>query len=57
MNIHIVIKRECEDYHGCSDEIVAVYKNREDAINKVKVLDNDNYNYNTDYHYESYVVN
>jgi hypothetical protein len=39
MKVFIVIERVCVDYHGCSDTILDIYDNREEAEKHLKVCE------------------
>lgn len=54
--VYIIIKNKSEDYHGIYTEIVAVFSEKEAAINKVKELQEDENNCNVEYDYEIYNV-
>jgi hypothetical protein len=56
MIVYIVTKNTSEDYHGTYVEIIAVFQTQESAINRVKELQEDNYNYNIVYDCEAYNV-
>ena len=54
--VHVIIKSESVDYHGCYDEIVEIYDNIEDAEKKKKELLEENNNCNIDYFIDTYNV-
>lgn len=54
--VHVIIKTESKDYHGTYEEIVSIHGDQQDAQNKVNKLIEENFDYDTDYYYETYDV-
>ena len=54
--VHILIEQKSEDYHGTYKEIIAVFKNKEDAIKRMEQLREENYNCNIEYDYDTWNV-
>ena len=57
MTVYVVFKRTCEDYHGCSDEIVNIYSAEKSARDCIEDEERDNFNCNIDFHFEAFSVN
>jgi hypothetical protein len=56
MEVYLIIEAKSEDYHGTYKEVIGVYKNKDDALMKIKELEEDNSSCNTEYDYYTYNI-
>ena len=55
-NVYVVMKVICEEYIGTYREIVSIYKNKNDAMQKVEKLTEENNRRDTEYYCEEFNV-